>query len=92
MAAVHAGMHLLAIVVSIWLSVRAVGWFADGNWLVVWLFALVVVLGGFLSGVVLGLYLIGANLLPFLRTHGNEAFSRSAVPALQELPAPAHRP
>jgi hypothetical protein len=75
MAVVHAGIHLLAIVASIWLSVRAVGWFADGNWLVVWLFALLVLVGGFLSGVVLGLYLIGANLLPFLRTHGNEAFS-----------------
>jgi hypothetical protein len=39
------------------------------------LFALVIALGGLLSGVVLGVYLLGANLLPFLRTHGNEAFS-----------------
>jgi hypothetical protein len=75
MAAVHAALHLLAIVVGLWLSVRAVGSFADGNWLVVWLFVVVVVLGGFLSGVVFGIYLIAANLLPFLRTHGNETFS-----------------
>jgi hypothetical protein len=75
MAGAHAGMHLLVIILSIWLSARAVGWIADGVWLVVGLFALVVLLGGLLSGVVLGVYLLGVNLLPFLRTHGNEAFS-----------------
>jgi hypothetical protein len=75
MAGVHAGMHLLAIILSIWLSARAVGWIPDGISLVVGLFALVVVFGGLLSGVVLGVYLLVANLLPFLRTHGNEAFS-----------------
>jgi hypothetical protein len=75
MGGVHSGMHLFAIILSIWLSARAVGWLPDGTWLVVGLFALVVVLGGLLSGVVLGVYLLVANLLPFLRTHGNEAFS-----------------
>jgi hypothetical protein len=75
MALAHAGMHLLAIIVVIWLSVRIVGAFASGTWLVVSLFASVLVLGGFVSGVVLGLYLLATNVLPFLRTHGNEAFS-----------------
>jgi hypothetical protein len=75
MAVAHAGAHLLAIIVVIWLSVRIVGSLASGTWLVVGMFVSVLLLGGLVSGVVLGLYLLAANLLPFLRTHGNEAFS-----------------
>jgi hypothetical protein len=75
MAAVHSVLHLAAIVTVIWVAVRLVSWLPDGPWSVVLLFGFVLALGGLSSGVVLGMYLLSANLLPFLRTHGNETFS-----------------
>jgi hypothetical protein len=75
MGTIHALMHLAAVVAVVWLAIHLVGPFTEGPMFAVALFALVVPLGGFLAGMVLGLYLIGANLFPFMRTHGNEAFS-----------------
>jgi hypothetical protein len=75
MAAVHSVLHLAAIVTVIWVAVRLVSWLPDGPWSVVLLFGFVLALGGLSSGVVMGIYLLSANLLPFLRTHGNETFS-----------------
>jgi hypothetical protein len=75
MAAVHSVLHLAAIVTVIWVAVRLASWLPDGPWSVVLLFGFVLALGGLSSGVVMGIYLLSANLLPFLRTHGNETFS-----------------
>jgi hypothetical protein len=75
MATVHVLLHLVGVIAVMWVSVRLVGWFADGTWFAAWLFVVVFALGGVVAAVTMGVYLIGANLLPFLRTHGNEAFS-----------------
>jgi hypothetical protein len=75
MGTIHAAMHLAAVVGVVWLAIHLVGPFTEGPAFAIALFAVVVPIGGFLAGVVLGVYLIGANLFPFMRTHGNEAFS-----------------
>jgi hypothetical protein len=81
MAAVHTGLHVLAVVAVSVLAVNLADALtaSDDAWFTAIASIVAFVAGGVAGSLAVGVYLAAANGLPGIRTHGNEAFASARI-------------